>query len=156
MAAQTAPDDDLLLGAADPLTAAREHVEAAALRPGTQGRVGLELEAHLVDLAEPGRRPDWKTVQAVLAGVPPMPCGSSVTLEPGAQVELSTLPMPDVAAAVAALQSDCAVLASALAGAGFGAAALGTDPAGGPTSTRAMPPWSATSRAPAAPLPGGR
>ena len=94
------------------------------------GRVGLELEFHLVDLARPGAPPDvarrsrrwWPVCRA-------MPSGSRVTLEPGGQIELSTPPAADVVAAVAALQADREVLRAGLAAAGFGAAPLGADPA---------------------------
>lgn len=130
MTAQTAhPFADPLADVADPVGAAHAHVAAAALRHGTERRVGLELELHLVDLADPGRRPDWATVRTVVAGLPAMPAGSAVTLEPGGQVELSTPPADDVVAAVAALRADREVLRTALAAAGFGAAPLGTDPA---------------------------
>ena len=93
------------------------------------GKVGLELEFHLVDLARPARRPNWAEVRSLTATLPPMPSGSLVTLEPGGQIELSTPPAPDVVSSIAALQADRAVLRSALATAGFGAAPIGADPA---------------------------
>ncbi|WP_341926930.1 ergothioneine biosynthesis glutamate--cysteine ligase EgtA [Nocardioides psychrotolerans] len=118
-----------VLDTADPMAAATAYVAAGALSPGTDRRVGLELELHLVDLATPARRPSWVEVQALVADLPPMPSGSTVTLEPGAQVELSTPPRDDVSAAVAALRADREVLRRALGEAGFGAAPLGADPA---------------------------
>ncbi len=143
MAAQTATVRDALADVADPVEAARERIAAAALRPGTARRVGLELELHLVDLAVPLRRPDWARVQALAAALPAMPGGSTVTVEPGGQVELSTPPQPDVVAAVAALRSDRAVLATGLAAAGFGAAALGTDPVREPGRVNPHPRYAA-------------
>jgi glutamate--cysteine ligase len=121
--------DDLLLTAADPVAAARNHIVETALTASTIGRVGLELEFHLVDLNAPARRPSWDEIQALAAGLPAMPSGSSVTVEPGGQLELSTPPAPDTASSVFALQADRAVLGAALASAGFGTAPLGTDPA---------------------------
>ena len=56
-----------------------------------------------------------------------MPSGSPVTLEPGGQIELSTPPAADLAAAVAALRADSDALRAQLREAGFGAAALGSD-----------------------------
>jgi glutamate--cysteine ligase len=129
MTAQYASLVDPLAEPAGALAAAREHIVGTALSPGRAGRVGLELEFHLVDLADPGRRPGWPEVQALLAGLPAMPAGSRVTVEPGGQLELSTPPAADVVAAIAGLRADRAVLAAALAGAGFGAAPLGADPA---------------------------
>jgi glutamate--cysteine ligase len=123
------PPEDPLLRAADPVEAAREHIIDGALTESPGGRVGLELEFHLVDLARPGRRPAWDEVQALAAGLPPMPSGSSVTVEPGGQLELSTPPTPDAASSVAALQADRDVLRDGLAAAGYGAAPLGADPA---------------------------
>ncbi|HEU4811865.1 MAG TPA: ergothioneine biosynthesis glutamate--cysteine ligase EgtA [Nocardioides sp.] len=121
--------DDPLLDDRDPVAAARQYVGDAALHSGEERRVGLELELHLVDLAKPARRPAWGTVQALVSALPPMPAGSSVTVEPGGQIELSTTPQEDVAAAVVALRSDREALRASLAEAGLGAAPLGTDPA---------------------------
>jgi glutamate--cysteine ligase len=121
--------DDVLLTALDPTEAAGEHIAAAALRESPVGRVGLELEFHLVGLRDPLRRPSWSEVQALAHELPPMPSGSPVTVEPGGQLELSTPPATGVAASVAALQADREVLKAALAGLGYGTAPLGTDPA---------------------------
>jgi ergothioneine biosynthesis glutamate--cysteine ligase EgtA len=110
------------------LAAARDHVAAAALHPAPVGRVGLELEAHLVDLVDPAARVPWDRVQAALGTFPPLPGGSIVTVEPGGQVELSGPPQPGVAAAVAAVREDDALVRAVLRPAGLGLAALGTDP----------------------------
>jgi len=120
---------DPLTRPADAVEAAREHVMAAALTAGPLGAVGLELEFHLVDRRVPARRPSWPTVQAVVAGLPALPGGSAVTVEPGGQLELSTPPAAGVAAAVAALRGDLDLVRARLADAGYGAAALGADPA---------------------------
>ena len=117
------------LGAADPTEIARAHIAASALTADEGGRVGLELELHLVDLAHPEQRPSWARARALARDVGPMPRGSSVTLEPGGQIELSTPPAEDVVAAVEALRADRAALRSRLREAGYGAAPLGTDPA---------------------------
>ncbi|MGI9157743.1 MAG: ergothioneine biosynthesis glutamate--cysteine ligase EgtA [Marmoricola sp.] len=121
--------DDPLWDPAIAVDVARQHVIDTALTPCVGGRVGLELEFHLVDLGRPARRPTWEQVQAVAAGLPPMPSGSLVTLEPGGQIELSTPPTDGVAASVTALRADREVLRVGLREAGFGAAPLGTDPA---------------------------
>ena len=110
------------------LDEAVERVTRTALQPGAVGTVGLELEGHLVDLAAPAQRVTWSRIRSVLDTVGVLPGGSLVTLEPGGQVELSGPPAADVAAAVAALRTDRAVLADALAGAGLGLALAGTDP----------------------------
>ncbi|MBA2463370.1 MAG: ergothioneine biosynthesis glutamate--cysteine ligase EgtA [Nocardioidaceae bacterium] len=113
----------------NPVESARHIIAAGSLHACDDRRVGLELEFHLVDLAHPGRRPSWVAVQSLLADLPEMPTGSSVTLEPGGQIELSTPPHPDLVACVTALRADREALRGALATAGFGAAPLGADPA---------------------------
>jgi ergothioneine biosynthesis glutamate--cysteine ligase EgtA len=111
------------------LDEARAHIVAGALSPSSIGTVGLELEMHLVDLDAPAQRISWDRLTAVVAGLPPMPAGSPITVEPGGQVELSTLPMADVSAAVAALDADRQALTAAFAPERLGLASLGADPA---------------------------
>src|SRR5438046_2304885 len=100
------------------LDAARAHIAAAALTPTPIGQVGLELEVHLVDLAQPRRRPDWATVQQLVAQVPTLPGGSRLTAEPGGQLELSTPACAGVGEAIAALRLDRAALDAVLAARG--------------------------------------
>ncbi|MGY5890258.1 ergothioneine biosynthesis glutamate--cysteine ligase EgtA [Geodermatophilus arenarius] len=121
-------------------------VTATALRSGPVGRVGLELEAHLVDLDAPAARVPWDRVCAAVAGVPPLPGGSRVTLEPGGQVELSGPPLPGAAAAVAALRADRAVLAAALAPHRLGLAPVGADPLRRPARVSPAPRYRAMER----------
>ncbi len=68
--------------------AAHDHVAAGALVGAPPGPVGLELEAHVVDLDAPGVRVGWERLTAVVADLPPLPGRSRVTLEPGGQLEL--------------------------------------------------------------------
>ena len=133
--AETPPaetQDDVFLTSADPVEAARQHLAETTLRADAGGRVGLELEHHLVDLADPGRRPTWDDVIALQEQLGDMPAGSSVTFEPGGQVELSTPPATGLVEAVTALRTDVTALRSQLHAAGYGAAALGSDLARAP------------------------
>ncbi len=109
--------------------------EAAALRVGREclsdgpvGRVGLEIEAHCFDLADPLRRPGWDELTAVIAEVPPLPGGSAITVEPGGAVELSGPPADGVWQAISAMQDDRMQLRRAFAGHGLGLVLLGADP----------------------------
>jgi len=104
------------------------HIGEACLADGPVGRVGLEVEAHCFDLADPMRRPDWAELTDTIADVPPLPGGSAITVEPGGAVELSGPPMDEPAAAIAAMTADRAVLRSAFAQAGLGLVLLGADP----------------------------
>ncbi len=92
------------------------------------GRVGLEIEAHCFDLADPMRRPEWDELSDVIADVPALPGGSAITVEPGGAVELSGPPMDGAVAAIAAMTADRAVLRAAFAQAGLGLVLLGADP----------------------------
>lgn len=129
VAAVSTAQDARQLDPGNPVESARHIIAAGSLHAGDDRRVGLELEFHLVDLAHPGRRPGWVAVQSLVADLPKMPTGSSVTFEPGGQIELSTPPHPDLVACVTALRADREALRGALAAAGFGAAPLGADPA---------------------------
>lgn len=119
--------DDPFEASGEPVESARQHISEAALTPNPGGRVGLELEFHLVDLGEPARRPGWAQARELALGVGPLPSGSLVTLEPGGQIELSTPPADDVVEAVRALRADREVLRRQLRASGFGAAPLGAD-----------------------------
>jgi glutamate--cysteine ligase len=98
------------------------------LADGPVGRVGLEVEAHCFDLADPMRRPDWAQLTETIASVPPLPGGSAITVEPGGAVELSGPPMNEPVAAIVAMTADRAVLRTAFAQAGLGLVLLGADP----------------------------
>src|SRR5690242_18954689 len=87
------------------------------------------MEYHLVDHVHPARQPTWDQARRLADDLGPLPSQSAVTLEPGGQIELSTPPGEGVVAAVAALRADEEVLRARLRESGFGAVALGTDPA---------------------------
>ena len=108
--------------------AAARYINETCLVDGPLGGVGLELEAHCHDPADPQRRPSWPEMAEALGSVPALPGGSRITMEPGGAVELSGPPALDVVAAAAAMQRDQAVLRSALADAGLGLVHLGADP----------------------------
>jgi len=108
--------------------AAARHIIETCLVDGPLGRVGLEVEAHCHDPADPHRRPSWAEMGEILGSVGALPGGSRITMEPGGAVELSGPPARDVVAAAEAMQRDQAVLRSALADAGLGLVHLGADP----------------------------
>jgi glutamate--cysteine ligase len=104
------------------------HVGGNCLQDGPVGCVGLEVEAHCFDLADPMRRPSWDQINATIANTPALPGGSSITVEPGGAVELSGPPMSGALPAIAAMAADRAVLRGAFAQAGLGLVLLGADP----------------------------
>jgi glutamate--cysteine ligase len=113
-----------LTGSAD----AARHIAGASLIDAPVGQVGLEIEAHCFDLAEPRRRPTWDELQDVIDTVPTLPGGSAITVEPGGAVELSGPPFDGALPAITAMAADRAALRSAFADAGLGLALLGADP----------------------------
>ncbi len=109
-------------------SAAADYIADGCLIDGPLGRVGLEVEAHCFDPADPFRRPSWDEITGVLKSLSPLPGRSAVTVEPGGAVELSGPPCDGVVPAIDAMTSDQAVLRSAFQGAGLGLVFLGADP----------------------------
>ncbi len=109
-------------------TAAAQFIADGCLADGPVGRVGLEIEAHCYDPADPERRPSWAEITGILESLPAMPGESLVTVEPGGAVELSGPPLLGVTAAIEAMAGDQAVLGKAFDAAGLGLVALGADP----------------------------
>ncbi|OBG36863.1 ergothioneine biosynthesis glutamate--cysteine ligase EgtA [Mycobacterium alsense] len=132
--------------------AAAKYVAEGCLIDGPVRRVGLELEAHCHDPADPWRRPSWAEITAALESLPALPGGSLVTVEPGGAVELSGPPADGVIAAIEAMHRDQAVLRAGFAAAGLGLVFLGADPLRPPRRInpgaryRAMERFFATSR----------
>ena len=96
------------------------HIGGGCLREGPIGRVGLELEAHCVDLSDPLRRPGWAELTDAVASVPELPGGSVITIEPGGAIELSGPPLDGALSAIAAMRADQTVLRAALRRRGLG------------------------------------
>lgn len=106
---------------------ARRAIDETSFAGGGQGRVGLECELFVYAAADPSVPPDSAAVHAALAGVH-LPGGSSVTFEPGGQLELSTPPLDDVGAVCRAMAADTGVVEAALADADLVMAGVGLDP----------------------------
>ncbi len=96
--------------------------------PRSRGRVGIELEWLVVALDDPMRPVAIDTVRRAVDAASPLPGGSSVTFEPGGQVELSSPPLP-LRAGPGAIATDATALGRALADEGLGLCGLGLDPA---------------------------
>jgi glutamate--cysteine ligase len=109
-------------------SAAARYITDRCLFDGPVGRVGLEVEAHCYDPADPYRRPTWDEITDILKSLPAMPGGSVITVEPGGAVELSGPPVNGVVPAIEAMTTDQAILRAAFARAGLGLVLLGADP----------------------------
>jgi glutamate--cysteine ligase len=108
--------------------AAAKYIAETCLNDAPLRRIGLELEGHCHDPADPHRRPRWDEITDVIEHLPTLPGGSAVTVEPGGAVELSGPPADGVLAAIDAMNRDQVVLRSAFAAAGLGLVFLGADP----------------------------
>lgn len=109
-------------------SAAAQYIADTCLLDAPLGSVGLEMEGHCHDPADPYRRPGWDEITDVIDDLPALPSGSAVTVEPGGAVELSGPPADGPVAAIDAMNRDQAVLRSAFADAGLGLVFLGADP----------------------------
>lgn len=108
-------------------------VRDRCLTPSSDDRVGVELEWLTVDERDPEHAPSPARTSAVLraAGVSrddTLPAGSRLTFEPGGQLELSSPPASDLAAASEVAGADYAAARNALAASGIRLVGLGLDP----------------------------
>lgn len=115
----------------------------AALVPSVIGPVGLEVEAHLVNLDAVAEPVAWHRVDPMPGAVCAAAGQSTVTLEPGGQFELSGPPAPDVVAAVTGLRRDGQSARDALAELRLGAAYAGADPLRAPRRVNPRPRYRA-------------
>ena len=107
---------------------AYHRVQEAALTESVVGRVGLELENHVVDLGDPARWVCWERLEPLPADVHAAAGACAVSREPGGQLELSAPPRAGVSAAVTGLRADLDRVRAALAPQGVGLAQVGIDP----------------------------
>ncbi len=106
-------------------------------------KLGIEQEWHTYRLADPGRHllPD-EVLGAASAGGP-LPCGSTITVEPGGQVELATPPADPWWRSLEVLRVDGATVRQRLAEAGIAVLAAGIDPFREPARTLTQPRYDA-------------
>lgn len=95
-------------------------------RPGGPDRVGVELEMLPMELD--GTRAPHDLVRSIMEAVGALPSGTTLTFEPGGQLELSTPPAADLDAACDLLESDLALVAGPLADGGIVLVGSGIDP----------------------------
>ena len=121
-----------------------DHLRARDCAPSTgPTKVGIEQEWHTYDLQQPGRHllPDEVLGAATNGG--PLPSGSTITVEPGGQVELATPPTDPWWCSLDALRIDGAEVRRRLADAGMAVLAAGIDPFREPARTLTRPRYDA-------------
>ena len=130
---------------AEPLTvdAAYARSHDAALADSAIGAVGLEVETHLVDLDQAAEAVPWERVEPLLQVVGAVAGASTVTVEPGGQLELSGSPEPDILSAVTHMRHDGVSARLSLAELGLGLAHTGADPLRPPRRVNPRPRYRA-------------
>lgn len=119
---------------------AEAYVASVCFKHGPPRLIGVELEWLLARRAEPPSPLDAAVLTAALgphtphsldpfSPALPLPLGSTVTVEPGGQVELASQPFADLGALVQAVQSDAAELHRRLAGQALRPHPFAADPA---------------------------
>jgi glutamate--cysteine ligase len=114
---------------------------AAAFTPSRDVRIGAEVEWLVYHRSDPMRAVTAAKSAAVAAGR--LPAGGSVTIEPGGQVELVTVPQPGPRQLVDAIEADTAVLAQRFAAQDLALVPLGLDPVRAPHRTLDLPRYRA-------------
>jgi glutamate--cysteine ligase len=118
---------------------AETYVGSVCFKHGPPRLHGVELEWLLHRPSDPAAPPDVPALVAALgphtptslapsSPARPLPSGSTVTIEPGGQVELASPPLPDLAALLRVVRSDAAALHRMLAAQGLRASPRATDP----------------------------
>lgn len=102
-------------------------------------RVGIEQEWHTYRLSDPGRHLEMDEVIESATTGGSLPHGSRITVEPGGQVELATLPFDPWWGALEALRLDGAVMRQRLSAAHIVTVAAGLDPFRMPSRTLRHP-----------------
>ena len=105
----------------------RRYIADRCFAPSDGGLVGVELELLTYPSADPSLRPSAAQLEAI-SGQATLPCGSRITLEPGGQVEISSLPLPGLNPALAATGADLAALSTELRRGGLEPVGRGLDP----------------------------
>jgi glutamate--cysteine ligase len=95
------------------------YVAAICFKTGPPVTVGAELEWLVASPHDPRRPVSLDLLRTILDEAGPPPAGSTVTFEPGGQLELSSPPSFGVAACVKGLQSDIGHVERTLADAGL-------------------------------------
>ncbi|MFR9731626.1 ergothioneine biosynthesis glutamate--cysteine ligase EgtA [Saccharopolyspora sp. MS10] len=133
---------------------AEAYVASVCFKHGPPRAVGVELEWTVHHSDDPRRPLDAETLIAALGPhapsslVPdspqrPLPRGSALTVEPGGQVEVSSLPAPSLRTLLDAVAADAAHVRRRLATAGLRLGERGTDPWRSPRRLLHVPRYAA-------------
>src|SRR3954447_5002107 len=108
--------------------AVRGYVERVCFKTGPPGLVGTELEWLVAEADDPTRTVPIAWLREILDAAGPVPRGSSLTFEPGGQLELSSLAFAGPSACWQALSEDAEHVRTALAASGLTLLPTAIDP----------------------------
>lgn len=94
------------------LDAVADLIALDALVDQPVGGVGIELEGHVFDPQDLSRPVELATLRELQQDWPRLPGGGQLSLEPGGQLEVSSVCVPGATAAVAATRADVAAVRS--------------------------------------------
>jgi len=123
-----------------------EYINGVCFKTGPPGKVGTETEWLVTDSAHPTAHVTVDRLAALLEASGPPPAGSTVTFEPGGQIELSSPALPGPALAHEALAADLDHIAKALAGGGLHLVETALDPVRPPVRQLRLPRYTAMER----------
>jgi glutamate--cysteine ligase len=118
-------------------------IPRTCFKHGPPGRIGIELEFVVHANDNPVRHLDPRPLQRLFDDIEKQPLLSAFTVEPGGQVELSSLPADDLATAIAQLERDLAVLTDVVGRHGARLVGAGIDPLRPPPRHLVHPRYSA-------------
>ncbi len=107
---------------------AEDLLRCICFKTGPPRSVGVELEWFVHDLHRPSVPVSRDRLQTAFSALHALGVRSSLTLEPGGQLELSSPPAASLAECVAAVSADLAAVRTALAARGLTLTGSGTDP----------------------------
>src|SRR5439155_20779995 len=120
---------------------AEAYISGICFKTGPPGRVGVELEWLVQDRADPTRRVPHDLVTAAAAAA--VVRYGTLSVEPGGQLEYSSVPGASLDACIEATREDVAALRAAVGGAGVRLAGHGVDPYRSPQRVLDAPRYAA-------------
>ncbi|MGW6404276.1 ergothioneine biosynthesis glutamate--cysteine ligase EgtA [Streptomyces sp. NPDC055134] len=103
-------------------------VRGICFKTGPPSTVGVEVEWLVHEPRRPRLPLPPERLDAAYAALGALPLSSALTVEPGGQLELSSLPASSLMDCVSAVSADLTAVRTALASHGFALTGLGTDP----------------------------
>lgn len=105
-----------------------DHIRSTIFTSSVEGRVGAEVEWFPVYEDDPQAYVPLEKLNGIIDASRPLPCGGTVTFEPGGQLEVSSAAGQSVAATCTATASDIAYVRARLSPHGIKLLGVGLDP----------------------------